>query len=99
MNSEKLRYWAQLIYIPDDLNLRAPPGNSNHQKKIKEILDLVGETRENPTVDVYERLRSVRPIPCPDNINGFVNYCKYLLYCVGKLDNIVRLNEGVNHEM
>jgi len=94
MNSEILRYWAQLIYISDDLRLRAPPGNSVHQKKIKEILDLVGEARENPTVDVYERLRSVRPIPCPDHIEGFVNYCKYLLYCVDQLDNIVLKDEG-----
>lgn len=90
MNSEKLRYWAELIYIPEILSLRS----STHQKKIKEILELVREARENPTVNVYERLRSVQPIPCPDHIKGFVNYCKYLLYCVDKLDNIVRENEG-----
>ena len=94
MNSEKLRYWAELIYIPDDLSLRDPPGDSVHQRKIREILELVREAGENPTVDVYERLRSVQPIPCPDNIKGFVNYCKYLLYCVDKLDNIVRKDEG-----
>jgi len=94
MNSEKLRYWAELIYIPDNLNLREPPGDSVHQKKITEILDLVREARESPTVSVYERLRSVRPIPCPDHIKGFVNYCKYLLYCVDKLDNIVLKDEG-----
>ena len=90
MNSEKLRYWAELIYIPENLSLR----KSVHQKKIKEILDLVREARENPTMDVYERLRSVQPIPCPDHIVGFVNYCKYLLYCVDQLDNIVLKDEG-----
>jgi len=93
MNSEKLRYWAELIYIPEKLSLREPT-SSKHQEKIREILELVREARENPTVDVYERLRSVRPIPCPDNIKGFVNYCKYLLYCVDQLDNIVLKDEG-----
>ena len=93
MNSEKLRYWAELIYIPDNLSLRDPKG-STHQKKIREILELVREARENPTLDVYERLRSVRPIPCPDHVEGFVNYCKYLLYVVSQLDNIVRKDEG-----
>ena len=73
MNSEKLRYWAELIYIPDDLNLRGHPGDSVHQKKIKEILALVREVRETPTVEVYERLRSERSIPCPDHIKGNVN--------------------------
>ena len=94
MNSEKLRYWAELIYIPDDLSLRDSPGDSVHQRKIREILGLVREARENPTVDVYERLRSMRPIPCPDHIEGFVNYCKYLLYWVDQLDKIVRKDEG-----
>jgi len=92
MNSEKLRYWAELIYIPDDLKLRKPKG-SIHQEKIKEILTLVREAHENPTVEVYERLRSVRPIPCPDHIEGFVNYCKYLLYCVEQLDDVLK-DEG-----
>ena len=95
MNSEKLRYWAQLIYIPDNLNLRDPPGDSIHQRKIREILELVREASENPTVDVYECLRSVQPITCPDHIKGFVNYCKYLLYVVGKIDSFVREDEGV----
>jgi len=99
MNNEKLHYWAQLIYIPDDLNLRESPGDSVHQRKIREILGLVREASENPTVDVYERLRSVRPIPCPDNIKGFVNYCKYLLYCVDKLNIFVHLDEGNKNEM
>jgi len=93
MNSEKLRYWAELIYIPEKLSLRDPKG-SVHQKKIKEILSLVREARENPTVEVYEKLQGVRPIPCPDHIEGFVNYCKYLLYCIEQLDNIVHKDEG-----
>ena len=93
MNSEKLRYWAQLIYIPDDLKLREPRG-SVHQEKIKEILELVREARENPTADVYERLRSVRPIKCPDNIKGFVNYCMYLQYQITQLEGFVREDEG-----
>lgn len=94
MNSEKLRYWTQLIYIPDNLSLRDPPGDSVHQRKIREILDLVREARESPTVSVYERLRSVRPIPCPDHVKGFVNYCKYLLYWVDQLEGFVHKDEG-----
>jgi len=94
MNSEKLRYWAELIYIPEKLNLREPT-SSKHQEKIREILTLVREARENPSIEVYERLRSVRPIRCPDHIPGFVNYCKYLLYVVDKIDNIVLKDEGV----
>ena len=95
MNSEKLRYWAELIYIPDNLNLREPPGDSTHQRKIREILELVREARENPTVDVYERLRSVRSIKCPDDKGDYVHYCKYLLYVVSQLDKFVHKDEGV----
>jgi len=93
MNSEKLRYWAQLIYIPDDPRLRKPKG-SKHQEKIREILTLVKEARENPTIDVYERLRSVRPTYCPDHIPGFVNYCMYLQYQITRIDGFVRQYEG-----
>jgi|GEM_PF-1968577 len=92
MNSEKLRYWAQLIYIPDDPRLRKPKG-SKHQEKIREILTLVREARENPTVEVYERLRSVRHISCPDTQLGYVNYCMYLQYCVTTIVNVLK-DEG-----
>ena len=37
MNSEKLRYWASLIYIPDTLQLRDAPGSSSHQEEINAI--------------------------------------------------------------
>jgi len=94
MNSEKLRYWAQLIYIPDKLYLRDAPGSSKHQEKIKEILTLVKEARENPTVEVYKRLRSVQPIYCPDNEPGLPNLCKYLQYCITQLDGFVHKDEG-----
>jgi len=94
MNSEKLRYWASLIYIPDNLQLRDAPGSSIHQEKIKEILALVQEAKENPTVEVYERLRSVRPIACPDNEPGLPNICKYLQYVITQLDGFVQKDEG-----
>ena len=94
MNNEKLRYWASLIYIPDKLHLRDVPGSSKHQEKIKEILELVREAGENPTVEVYERLRSVRPIACPDNKPGLPNYCKYLQYIITQLDGFVHKDEG-----
>ena len=93
MNSEKLRYWAQLIYIPDDPRLRQPKG-SKHQEKIREILTLVKEARENPTVGVYERLRSVHHIYCPEEVPGYVNYCQYLQYCLTQLNGFIHLNEG-----
>jgi len=89
MNNEKLREWAESIEIRTDI--RVPP--SKHQEKIKEIITLVIEARENPTLELYERLHKVRFISCI-GATDYVSYCRYLQYCVNQLDNVVRKDEG-----
>jgi len=89
MNHEKLREWAESIEIRTDLR----ETGSKHQDKAKEILALIKEARENPSLDVYERLRKVQFISCI-GATDYVSYCRYLQYCVNQLDNVVRKDEG-----
>jgi len=89
MNHEKLREWAESIEIRTDLR----ETESKHQDKAKEILALIKEARENPSLDVYERLRKVQFISCI-GATDYVSYCRYLQYCVNQLDSDVRKDEG-----
>ena len=83
-----LKTWAELIYIPEKIKLRTP--GSKHQQKIREILYLVGLAKDHPSTEVLLALGHVKIIDCPDNSSNYVDYCKYLQYCV----NIILRNEG-----
>jgi len=84
-----LKEWADLVVIPDGLNLREP--GSKHQKHIRLIQLLVLEARVNPSKEVYEQLKNVNPIDC-NGLSPYVSYCRYLQYAISKLD--IHFNGG-----
>ena len=89
MNNEKLREWAENVEL-EVLPIRDPP--SKHQRQIQLITGLVNDARDDPTLEVYEKLRNIAFIP----VNGeskHVSYCRYLQHCVNLLDNILK-DEG-----
>ena len=90
MNNEKLREWAELVEIKD-LPIRDPP--SKHQEQVKLILEKVKVAMENPSLEVYNELRSIKFIACIGQ-TPYVAYCRYLQHCVNLLDNIVHKDEG-----
>ena len=85
----ELKEWADLVVIPDGLDLREP--GSKHQKHIKRIQSLVMEARVNPSQEVYEQLKNVESIGC-NGLSPYVSYCRYLQYAISKLD--IHFNEG-----
>ena len=91
MNNEKLREWAELVEIKEDLKLRHPA--SKHQAQVKLILEKVKVARENPSLEVYNELRSIKFVSCIGQ-TPYVAYCRYLQHCVNMLDNIVHKDEG-----
>jgi len=86
---DELKRWAELVVIPDGLELREP--GSKHQKHIKRIQSLVMEARVNPSKEVYEKLKNVDPIGC-NGLSPYVSYCRYLQYAISKLD--IHKHEG-----
>jgi len=85
----ELKEWADLVVIPDGLDLREP--GSKHQKHIKRIQSLVMEARVNPSQEVYEQLKNVESIGC-NGLSPYVSYCRYLQYAIKQLD--IHFNEG-----
>ena len=83
MKKMDLKAWAELIYIPEKLNLRRT--GSKHQRKIREILYLVDQAKDHPRDDVFLALGHVKIINCPDDAGDYVDYCKYLQHCVNVL--------------
>ena len=81
----ELKQWAELIYIPEKLELRTP--GSKHQRKIAEILDLISLAKGKPSNEVYERLVNVHQVKCPTTESDPVNYCRYLQVCLDILKN------------
>jgi len=86
---DELKRWAELVVIPDGLNLREP--GSKHQKHIRLIQLLVLEARVNPSKEVYEKLKNVISIDC-NGLSPHVSYCRYLQYAIKQLD--IHFNEG-----
>ena len=72
--------WYQLLYLKP-IPIRNPP--SKHQAKINEILQAIQIAKESR---IMVPLLSVEPIECNSEVDP-VNYCKYLLHCVGILKN------------
>jgi len=85
-----LKEWADGVEFREDLLPRDP--GSKHQKQILLIQDLVTEARVNPSKEVYEKLKKIHPIPCPNNID-IVAYCHYLQYELTQLPNDLK-SEG-----
>ena len=75
--------WAELIYVPEKMNLRTP--GSKHQKKIREILYLVGLVKDHPNDSIYDKLMNIPHINCPKSESDPVNYCRYLQVCLNIL--------------
>ena len=92
MNSDKLRYWANLIYIDKTVGTRG--GASKHQRKILEIWNLIQQAKDNPTVEVYESIKNYQPVHCPESEITQIYYLAYLQYCVNNIDGIVQKNGG-----
>ena len=93
MNSEKLRYWAELIFIDEKVGTRG--GTSIHQEKILQLFTLIQAAKENPTVEVYESIKNYRPMRCKNRKSDQVNYLRYLQHCVNLLDGFVQKDEGL----
>ena len=90
---DELKEWAELVVIPDGLNLREP--GSKHQKHIRLIQLLVLEARVNPSKEVYDSLKNTYHAECSTSCKGtsdFVSYCRYLQHAVSLLD--IHFNEG-----
>ena len=92
MNSEKLRYWAELIFIDEKVGTRG--GTSIHQEKILQLFTLIQAAKDNPTVEVYESIKNYQPMRCKNRKSDQVNYLRYLQHCVNLLDGIVLKDEG-----
>ena len=84
-----LKEWADLVVIPDGLNLREP--GSLHQKRIRLIQLLVLEARVNPSQTIVDELKNFKPLSCL-GLTPYVSYCRYLQYAISKLD--IQKNEG-----
>ena len=89
MNNDKIRDWADLVVIPDGLNLREP--GSKHQKRIRLIQLLVLEARVIPSQSIVDKLKSLKPLSCL-GLTPCVSYCRYLQYAITQLD--IRKREG-----
>ena len=89
MNNDKIRDWADLVVIPDGLNLREP--GSKHQKRIRLIQLLVLEARVIPSQSIVDKLKSLKPLSCL-GLTPYVSYCRYLQYAITQLD--IHKHEG-----
>ena len=76
--------WANLIHVPEKMNLRTP--GSKHQKKIREILYVVGLAKDHPKESLKEKLFKIEQIPCEGD-SRFVAYCRYLQATINVLRN------------
>jgi len=85
----ELKEWAELVVIPDGLNLREP--GSLHQKRIRKIQSLVLEARVNPSQTIVDELKTLKPLSCL-GLTPYVSYCRYLQYAISKLD--IHKHEG-----
>ena len=93
MNNDKLREWAELVYLYPELKIREP--GSKPQKQIRLIQSLVTEARVNPSKEVYDSLKNTYHAECSTSCKGtstFVSYCRYLQHTISKLD--IHFNEG-----
>ena len=84
-----LKEWAELVVIPDGLNLREP--GSLHQKRIRLIQSLVLDARVNHSQPIVDELKNLKPLSCL-GLTPYVSYCRYLQYAISKLD--IHKHEG-----
>ena len=83
MNDDKLRKWAEQIELMSDDKLREPT-SSLHQRKIKEIQNLVIQAKTKPSSEVYRKLKHVTLIPCY-GASLYVSKCRDLQNSVNEI--------------
>ncbi|MBA7490029.1 hypothetical protein ES702_00563 [subsurface metagenome] len=91
MRSILLEEFARNILLFPDDKLRKE--RSKHQKKIKELQDLIKELGECGSLDVAQKLVEVEPINCR-GITEYVAHLRYLQYCVNYLRENIHNYEG-----
>ena len=82
MRSMLLEEFARnIILLPDD---RLRNGRSKHQRKIRELQDVIRELYECGSIETAQKLISIKSIRCRGSTE-YVAHLRYLQYCVNYL--------------
>jgi len=81
MRSMLLEEFARNIILMPDNKLR---DRDKHQKKIKELQDLIRELAGCGSVEMFQKFIAIKPVKCRGTIE-YVAHLRYLQYCVNFL--------------